>query len=696
MADWFDRPMRWAQLTLVENDPQTYDVQFWLDYIHSIHADAACLSAGGVVAFYPTEVPLHHRSAWLGDRDPFGELVAGCRKMGVVVVARTDPHAVHQDVYDAHPEWIAASADGRPRRHWSSPEMWVTCALGPYSLEFIPQIHEEIMTRYRPDGIFTNRWDGSGICYCAHCRLNFKQSSGFDLPSGPRAGDPAWRAYVGWRQERLFAVWKLWDGQIRALRPEARFIPNAGGGALDLLDMRQVGEMADTLFADRQGRHGLMPVWSSGKDAKEYRAALGTKPVVGIFSVGLEAPYRWKDSVQSEAEVRLWVLDGIANGLRPWFTKFSGTLYDRRWLKTVRDLYDWHAQNEPYLRNLKPLAQVGVVYSQQTAAFYGGSQAQARVEDAILGIYQALIEMRVPFEMVHDGLLDAGRLQAFQLLILPNIAALSERQCNQLRDYVARGGSLIATGETSLYDENGDRRPDFGLGDLFGARYLGSQVVPLKNSYLRLEWPAGGQAAHPLLAGLEGAQRIIGGVSWLDVEPSVPLAEMPITLIPAYPDLPMEKVYPRVNQTEIPAVFLRSFGEGKAAYFPWDIDRTFWEVLCVDHARLLWNCVDWALDGQRDIRVEGPGVLDITVWEQAASLTVHLVNLTNPMLMKGPLRELIPIGPLRVSLRLPGGKQARSVQRLVDRGAQAWEQNGAVLSLTVASVLDHEVIAIDF
>ena len=70
MADWFERPMRWAQLTLVENDPQTYDVGFWLDYIDSIRADAACLSAGGAVAFYPTEVPLHHRSAWLGSATP--------------------------------------------------------------------------------------------------------------------------------------------------------------------------------------------------------------------------------------------------------------------------------------------------------------------------------------------------------------------------------------------------------------------------------------------------------------------------------------------------------------------------------------------------------------------------------------------------------------------------------------------------
>lgn len=57
-AEWFDRPMRWAQLTLVENDPGQYDPEFWLDYFKRCHADAACLSAGGCVAYYPTNTSL--------------------------------------------------------------------------------------------------------------------------------------------------------------------------------------------------------------------------------------------------------------------------------------------------------------------------------------------------------------------------------------------------------------------------------------------------------------------------------------------------------------------------------------------------------------------------------------------------------------------------------------------------------------
>ena len=104
----------------------------------------------------------------------------------------------------------------------------------------------------------------------------------------------------------------------------------------------------------------------------------------------------------------------------------------------------------------------------------------------------------------------------------------------------------------------------------------------------------------------------------------------------------MEEVFPRVPKTDIPEVFVREVGKGRVVYFPWDIDRTFWEVLSPDHGKLLRNAVEWAANEPRPVTVTGPGMLDVAVWRQKDSMTVHLVNLTNPMMMKGPLREFIP------------------------------------------------------
>jgi hypothetical protein len=690
---WADKPMRWAQLTLAENDPGTFDPQFWLDYFRKTRSDAVCLSAGGCVAYYPTDVPFHHRSAWLAGRDVFGGLVEGCRRLGMVVVARTDPHATYEDAKAAHPDWIAVTAEGASRRHWASPELWVTCGLGPYNFDFMRGVHREIMTRYRVDGIFVNRWDGSGMCYCEHCRANFRAASGRELPRTSDPQDPGRQAYLLWRQERLFALWRLWDADVRQINADSCVVPNAGGGAGSPLDMTVVGGLAPTLVADRQARHGVTPPWANGKSAKEFRAALGRKPVIGCFSVGLEEAYRWKDSVQSPAEIRLWVADGIANGMRPWFTKFGGTVNDPRWLQPVADIYAWCQGAERYLRNERPLARVAIVYSQQTAWFHRSRPgAPEGVEDAALGWYQALIEARIPFEMVHDRLLDAGHLAPFRTLILPNIVALSDAQCDQLRQFVARGGGLVATSETSLGDERAAPRRDFGLADLFGASWRGPGEGPMHNAYLQLDH-AGAPA---LLQGLEDAPRIIHGVWRVDVAAHDPAAGSPLTLISSYPDLPMEKVFPRQPPTHVPQVFLRDRpGAGRVVYFPWDIDRTYWEVLAVDHGRLLRNAVVWATNEEAPVAVAGPGVLDVTLWQQKDSITVHLVNLTNPMMMKGPIRELLTLGEQRVRVQLPAGRQARRLRLLVAGSSPPFQQAGQWLDVTVPAITVHEVVAID-
>lgn len=681
--------MRWAQLTLVENDPGRFDPAFWLDYFRQLHADAATLSAGGIVAYYPTDVPLHHRSQWLGDTDPFGELVRGCRALGMKILARTDPHACRDDVQAAHPDWISTGPDGVPRRHWANPSLWITCALGPYNFEFMDAVHREIVSRYGVDGIFANRWaPQGGDCYCVHCRENFRRATGLDLPASSERTAPGRREYLEWRKARLTELWRHWDATVRAANADARFVPNGPP------DFKTAGELADIQFADYQARHGVMPPWANGRRAKEYRSVMDRKPVGGIFSVGVEEPYRWKDSVQSEPEVRLWVAEGTANGMRPWVTKFSGVLYDRRWLPVVQRIYQWHFEHERYLRNETPLARVALLYSEQTAAYHHGVADGDRPEDHVLGMYQALVEARVPFEMVHEARMTPERLAPFRLLILANAAALSADQCSAIRAFAAGGGSVLATFATSLFDDTGARRREFGLADLFGVSFTGRIDGPLRNSYLSLDTAATSGRRHEVLDGLEEAPRIINGVYRIDVSPTVDFPS-PITLIPSYPDLPMEDVYPRVPHTTTRELYLREVGASRVAYVPWDISRTFWDVLAPDHGRLLRNLVRWAANEPPVVEVDGPGVLDVTIWRQEASATVHLVNLTNPMMFKGPLREVVPVGPLRVRVRLPRGLEPRAVRLLTAGTTAPFQYAGNVLSVGVPAVGIHEVIAID-
>src|SRR6266404_7335292 len=112
------------------------------------------------------------------------------------------------------------------------------------------EVTKEIVSRYMVDGIFTNRWAGSGMCYCEHCQHNFQTAYGMELPRTTDPQDPRRKNYILWRQQRLFELWRLWDGEIRKINPAARYIANSGGASSGLRTRFggvTFGEVLDTL-----------------------------------------------------------------------------------------------------------------------------------------------------------------------------------------------------------------------------------------------------------------------------------------------------------------------------------------------------------------------------------------------------------------------------------------------------------------
>jgi hypothetical protein len=216
----------------------------------------------------------------------------------------------------------------------------------------------------------------------------------------------------------------------------------------------------------------------------------------------------------------------------------------------------------------------------------------------------------------------------------------------------------------------------------------------MQNSYLSLEH----ETKHALLKGLEDTPRIINGARRVATRPHDASYKAPLTLIPSYPDLPMEEVYPRAeSKTGQPEVYVRQFGKGRVIYFAFDIDRTFQEVLSVDHLRLLRNAFDYAAvpAGGHPVTVTGPGIIDVTFFRQSHSMTVHLVNLTNPMFMKGPIREILPVGAQTITVRVPDGFRVRRSQLLTLGIVPKLSRQANLLKIVVPGLKIHEVIALE-
>ncbi len=687
---WYLSATRWTQLTLVEDDPQNFDIDFWFRVFDETKSNATCLSAGGYVAYYPSKIALQHVSDFIGDTDPFGDLVAGARARDMHVVARVDPHAVHADVAAAHPDWISVTAEGELRRHWSFPEAYVTCAWGRYNREFMTEVIREIAHNYDIDAIFANRWAGHGVCYCAHCSTDFKRKTGHDLPRQRDPHSATWQAWLAWSRDVLTDLVGHWNAVVVSERPHGRFIPNIGNSSMLDFALDEVKRYCPILFVDHQGRTGVVPIWSAGRDGKRMRGVMGNKPIGLVTSTSIEEKWRWKDSVQSPEEIRMWMIDGLAHGLRPWFTKFNAKVHDSRWLPPIAETFALHAKLEPDLAPLEPTAEIALLDPSTTLRTWH-SDDRDDAEGHELGLYHALIEARLPFELLSDLVLDDEALDRYKVVAVANAAFLSTAQCDALTRYVERGGSLITSYETSLYDENGLRRADFGLGKLLGVTVSGDTEGPTKNTYVALD-PGG----HALTAGFDGAERIIGGTRRVPVRVTAEEASIPLRLIPHFPDLPMEEIYARRAASEPAAVLRELPGGGRVVYFPWNIGEIFWEVMNADHALLIENALHWALKGRPRVEVGGPGVVDIATREGPNKLSVHLVNLTNPMMMKGPIRHSIALAGQTVSVALPEGASRAEVRLLVSNLAPPVRIGGGRAEVDLPPVLTSEVVLFEF
>ena len=302
------------------------------------------------------------------------------------------------------------------------------------------------------------------------------------------------------------------------------------------------------------------------------------------------------------------------------------------------------------------------------------------------GLYEALLRGRFAFDFVHEDRLDPERLSKYRALLLPNVAMLSGRQCEQLRAYVNSGGSLMASFETSLYDENLQPRSEFGLADLLDISKAGDVIGTNGNAYYgRIE------RKHPILDGF-------ANTNWLPgAQNRIPLKPMPnpvLTVVPGFVQYPPELAYPPVSHTDEPAVVLRETGPSRLAYFSGDIERTYWLTGHGDLLRLLQNTIRWITHDETIVQVEGDGFVELFAWETSPGYAVHLLNYTNPNAHHGWLESTYPLGAQRVSMTLPTGVKVKSVELLRAENGIPFRVESQVLRFTIPRADDYEVAAI--
>jgi hypothetical protein len=278
--------------------------------------------------------------------------------------------------------------------------------------------------------------------------------------------------------ERIAEVWKLWIGIAKAANPDSTYVGNFGESIWTVKDMKTLGDNADWFNADNQGRRPGRPIWMCAQQGRLAKSVVGNKPitnVVAAFAYESNELTR-QNSSKAPAEQTTWMAQIAASGMIPWLTWLGGAAEDTRWHEPSRQFFDWHAANWSHLRNKRSLGDVAVLYPQNTISFYGSNGTEDRklgdlkIEptDYIQGLYTALVEGHIFFDFAHQHSLSAETLKPYRVPLIPNAAYRRDAECEAIQNYVRAGGSVLATFETSRYNEWGELREDFDLKDIFG------------------------------------------------------------------------------------------------------------------------------------------------------------------------------------------------------------------------------------
>lgn len=650
---WYRRVRRWGQTNITERDPVRYDIPWWRSYWKRTAVQGVIVNAGGIVAYYPSQFPLHHRAEFLNGRDLYGELARAAHEDGLAVLARMDCNQTAEDFYKAHPDWFARDASGQPYR---AADKYITCVNSPYYDEYIPGILREIIQRSHPEGFGDNSWSGLGrdsICHCDNCARKFRASSGKPLPARKDWNDATYRQWIQWNYARRLEIWDLFNKTTKEAGGDHCLYVGMNSGSItgqsrSFRDMQEICRRAEFLLLDHQARADESGFQQNGDAGKLVHGLLGWDKVAPESMAQYQAGRpTFRVSAKPAPEARLWMYEGIAGGISPWWHFIGAYEEDRRGYATPEPVLRWHKEHEEYLYNRQPVASIGVVWSQRNTDYYGRDDAAEMVDAPYRGVTQALLRARIPYLPVNAGHIEreAGGLSA---LVLPNVGALSEAQCAAIRRFVEAGGGLVASGASSLYDEWGDPRADFALAGLFGVHAPGpdyGRKAATRNSlhtYLRLspelraripgpeagDEPAVAGERHAVLAGFEETDILPfgGALERLRTDPGVTI---PLTYVPPFPVYPPETAWMRQPKTDIAGLVLNTPGKARVAYLAADLDRRYGRDNLPDHGNLLANLFRWAAGNRIPLEVRGAGLIDCHLYRQPGRLILHLVNLSN-------------------------------------------------------------------
>ena len=553
-------------------------------------------------AYYNTRVGHKHKN--LGSRDLLREWVSEGRRQKITILAY---YSVDRDVWAGkqHPEWRMRDPQGKLVDEDRYPPEWAAmgflCYNSPYR-DYVRQQVDEILD-YDIDGFhFDMLWFGhSGkVCYCQYCRPLFREKYGIEMPERP-TWDDRWAKFLEFRYDSNARFCEELRTFIRRKKPDLSVMYNYHATPPNSW---QEGMLPI--------KHRLISDYGTG-EGYPMRFGHHYASFMSCFLSNLEPGSPWQGvtsrytrtmsdkTVRPLADMTWETMTYLSHGGMPLFVDtpqddgvtLDPVAYDR--MSTV--FREVRAKKHEFGHD--PVLQVGLYFSSKTRDWYGREDPQ-RYFRSFVGAHRILIESHIPVAFLFDENVTLSRLKQFPIVFLPNTAVLDESETDLFRSYVSQGGRLIATLETSRFDERGRERDNFSLADLFGAHFV--RKTEFQTNYFRMTDGFASEGYRPnwdvLLMGPNNVVEVRNGMASGELKLAFHDRGLHTEIGHAPNNSPWKPVGPGLVRSR--------FGEGEVIYIPFSAEADYiGEYPLPEHRMFIRNVVR-SLSPDAPVNIDAP------------------------------------------------------------------------------------------
>ncbi|MDD4871730.1 MAG: hypothetical protein PHR77_14330, partial [Kiritimatiellae bacterium] len=421
----------------------------------------------GGIAFFQSKVTPH--APGLGKIDYLREAVDEGDKLGVKIILYINPNALFTDHPLVHEVAVRrANGEESPLLSYGIPETRYVCINHPRYRDFLVQLLTEAFTLYNLAGLYVDGLTPHRCC-CQYCREKYQKIWNTPMPTEKvdngtdfcvlwemvnrpiivgNPEDPDSQRYTEFLNRSLTEVTQLINETVKQRKPEAVIIFHSWPKPDTI---RFYDGTLTEIYVNKPWSHKL---WKFGELANYSNIF----PVPVLFNIYLH-------DHGTAAEARTKMFQGLANGCYPncWNELSMKPVF--RFMRENAEVFDFALTDPTRFLALPRAIHDDSVHSQIKSQYKQAKPSGDRFLAPYVGFYSAVARQGFPVVTLQRSNFHR-QLAGFKVLCLANEASLSDEQIESIRKFVKDGGGLIATHETSLYDEKGRRREDFGLADV--------------------------------------------------------------------------------------------------------------------------------------------------------------------------------------------------------------------------------------